>query len=208
MAKPEEVLVVENDQGEVVREIVKDTDSITLYKNMRECLVYLTHLDCKDTEQKMTDKLASQVNGSEFSWKNLNTLCWAVGSISGTMVEEDEKRFLVLVIRDLLGLCEQKRGKDNKAVIASNIMYVVINKLFEFMHETHEGVQDMACDTFIKIAMKCKRHFVIMQVGEQTPFIDEMLKNLSGIICDLAPSQNSAKRFVMFCPHAIILEAS
>lgn len=28
-----------------------------------------------------------------------------------------------------------------------------------------------------------------MQVGEQTPFIDEMLKNLSGIICDLAPSQ-------------------
>ncbi|VDM71482.1 unnamed protein product, partial [Strongylus vulgaris] len=65
----------------------------------------------------------------------------------------------------------------------------VINKLFEFMHETHEGVQDMACDTFIKIAMKCKRHFVIMQVGEQTPFIDEMLKNLSGIICDLAPSQ-------------------
>ncbi|KJH51548.1 Importin-beta protein [Dictyocaulus viviparus] len=206
MAKPEEVLVVENDQGEVVREIVKDTDSITLYKNMRECLVYLTHLDCKDTEQKMTEKLASQVNGSEFSWKNLNTLCWAVGSISGTMVEEDEKRFLVLVIRDLLGLCEQKRGKDNKAVIASNIMYVVgqyprflrahwkflktvINKLFEFMHETHEGVQDMACDTFIKIAMKCKRHFVIMQFGEQTPFIDEMLKNLSGIICDLAPSQ-------------------
>jgi hypothetical protein len=25
---------------------------------------------------------------------------------------------------DLLGLCEAKRGKDNKAVIASNIMYV------------------------------------------------------------------------------------
>ena len=34
MAKPEEVLVVENDQGEVVREFMKDTDSMTLYKNM------------------------------------------------------------------------------------------------------------------------------------------------------------------------------
>ena len=49
-----------------------------------------------------------------------------------------------------------KRGKDNKAVVASNIMYIVgqyprflkahwkflktvVNKLFEFMHETHEG---------------------------------------------------------------------
>ena len=30
----------------------------------------------------------------------------------------------------------------------------VVNKLFEFAHETHEGVQDMACDTFIKIAQK------------------------------------------------------
>src|SRR5438552_9549135 len=48
------------------------------------------------------------------------------------------------------------RGKDNKAVVASNIMYIVgqyprflkahwkflktvVNKLFEFMHESHEG---------------------------------------------------------------------
>lgn len=27
--------------------------------------------------------------------------------------------------QELLGLCEQKRGKDNKAIIASNIMYIV-----------------------------------------------------------------------------------
>ena len=84
-------------------------------------------------------------------------------------------------LKDLLGLCEQKRGKDNKAIIASNIMYVVgqyprflrahwkflktvVNKLFEFMHETHDGVQDMACDTFIKISQKCKRYFVHIQV--------------------------------------------
>ena len=62
MAKPEEVLVVENDQGEVVREQLKDTDSINLYKTMRETLVYLTHLDHKDTENIMTTKLAKQVN--------------------------------------------------------------------------------------------------------------------------------------------------
>lgn len=57
----------------------------------------------------------------------------------------------VCALQDLLGLCEQKRGKDNKAIIASNIMYIVgqyprflrahwkflktvVNKLFEFMH--------------------------------------------------------------------------
>ena len=61
MAKPEEVLVVENDQGEVVREFMKDTDSINMYKNMRETLVYLTHLDYADTERIMTEKLHNQV---------------------------------------------------------------------------------------------------------------------------------------------------
>lgn len=206
MAKPEEVLVVENDQGEVVREFMKDTDSINMYKNMRETLVYLTHLDSNDTEAIMTEKLQNQVNGSEWSWKNLNTLCWAIGSISGAMHEEDEKKFLVTVIKDLLGLVEQKRGKDNKAIIASNIMYIVgqyprflrvhwkflktvVNKLFEFMHETHEGVQDMACDTFIKISQKCRRHFVQIQLSETIPFIEEILTNINTIICDLEAHQ-------------------
>jgi hypothetical protein len=63
-----------------------------------------------------------QLSGKEWAWNTLNTLCWAIGSISGSMVEEQENRFLVTVIRDLLNLCEIMRGKDNKAVIASNIM--------------------------------------------------------------------------------------
>lgn len=155
------------------------------------------------------------MDGSEWSWENINKLCWAIGSISGAMSEESEKRFLVTVIKDLLALTEMKRGKDNKAVVASNIMYIVgqyprflkahwkflktvVNKLFEFMHELHEGipalfslvgVQDMACDTFIKIAQKCKRHFVIQQANEYMPFIDEILKNIDVITSDLMPQQ-------------------
>lgn len=156
MVRPEEVLIVENDEGEIVREFVKESDTVQLYKTIRECLVYLTHLDVVDTENIMTDKLAKQVDGSEWSWHNCNVLCWAIGSISLAMNEETEKRFLVTVIKDLLGLTEMKRGKDNKAVVASNIMYIVgqyprflkahwkflktvVNKLFEFMHESHEG---------------------------------------------------------------------
>ena len=47
----------------------------------------------------------------------------------------------------------------------------------------------MACDTFIKIASKCKRHFVAMQPGENEPFIDEIVRNMTKITCDLAPQQ-------------------
>lgn len=206
MPKPEEVLIVEDENGEIIREVIKDTDSIILYKSMRQTLIYLTNLDHHDTQQIMLEKLTNQVNGTDWSWNNLNTLCWAIGSISGAQNEDDEKRFLVTVIKDLLGLCEMKRGKDNKAVIASNIMYIVgqyprflrahwkflktvVNKLFEFMHETHPGVQDMACDTFLKIAQKCRRKFVVREVGETYIFVEEILNTLPQIISDLEPQQ-------------------
>ncbi|XP_074320433.1 protein EXPORTIN 1A [Silene latifolia] len=206
MAKPEEVLIVEDENGNIVRETMKDNDVLVQYKIMRETLIYLTHLDHDDTEQQMLRKLTKQLNGEDWSWNNLNTLCWAIGSISGSMMEEQENRFLVMVIRDLLNLCEITKGKDNKAVIASNIMYVVgqyprflrahwkflktvVNKLFEFMHETHPGVQDMACDTFLKIVQKCKRKFVIVQVGESEPFVSELLTGLPTTITDLQAHQ-------------------
>lgn len=47
----------------------------------------------------------------------------------------------------------------------------------------------MACDTFIKIAQKCRRHFVMQQSGEQEPFIDEILRLLHRITVDLSPQQ-------------------
>ena len=75
-------------------------------------------------------------------------------------------------------------------------------------------LQDMACDTFIKIALKCRRQFVqvqvtwsssateplllssgwqvnscSVQVGEVMPFIDELLGGINSIICDLQPQQ-------------------
>ena len=86
MAKPEEIIIVEDDCGNIVREKMQDTDAIAVYRTMREALVYLTNLDTQDTQDHMLFKLQKQVDGSEWSWNNLNTLCWAVGSISGTMV--------------------------------------------------------------------------------------------------------------------------
>jgi len=223
MAKPEEVIVIEDENGNAVRETLKDSDTLQQYKTMRETLVYLSNLDQKDTEMQMLAKLKEEMDFSlkaekhqlfdhglkKFSWMALNRLCWAVGSISGTMEEEQESKFLVTVIRDLLGLCERTRGKDNKAIIASNIMCVVgqyprflrahwkflktvVNKLFEFMHETHPGVQDMACDTFLKICIKCKAQFVIHQRDEEQKFVLELLRKLEEIIHDLTPSQVSS----------------
>lgn len=207
-AKPEEVLITEDENGEVVREYVKDTEGTALYALMKETLVYLTHLDYADTQRIMIQRLQQQVTSQNWSRSELNSLSWAVGSISGAIAEELERKFVVIVIRDLLSLVEMKRGKDNKAAIAGNIMYVVgqyprflrmhwkflktvVSKLFEFMHEKHPGVQDMAVDTFLKIAAKCKKKFVLVNTGDVRPFIDDILSNVATITCDLEPGQQN-----------------
>lgn len=74
-----------------------------------------------------------------------------------------------------------------------------------FPAETHDGVQDMACDTFIKIAQKCRRHFVQVQVGEVMPFIDEILNNINTIICDLQPQQ--VHRYTKISRNTVELQA-
>lgn len=206
MAKPEEVLLVEDENGEMVREEYPDSEAIILYNNMRETLIYLTHLNTSNTIEIMTAKLHKQVSGTGWSRSALNTLCWAIGSISGSQTEDGERRFLVLVLKDLLSMCEFIVGKDNKAAIASNIMYIVgqyprflrahwtflktvINKLFEFMHEEHPGVKDMACDTFLKISKSCHYKFVSKQTSETQPFINDLLMDLPKIISDLEANQ-------------------
>jgi hypothetical protein len=50
-------------------------------------------------------------------------------------------------------------------------------------------LQDMACDTFLKICSKCRRKFVVLQPAEREPFIAELLGGLADIIADLQPNQ-------------------
>ncbi len=47
----------------------------------------------------------------------------------------------------------------------------------------------MACDTFLKVSLKCRRKFVVLQIGEQQLFVEEILHNLPEIIADLENSQ-------------------
>jgi len=76
---------VEDENGEVVREFVKDTEVTALYKSMKEALVHLTHLDYESTQSLMLERLRVQVEGHIWDRNKLSTLCWAIGSISGAM---------------------------------------------------------------------------------------------------------------------------
>lgn len=118
---------------------------------------------------------------------------------------EDENKFVVSVIKELLNLCEKTSGKSNKALVAADIMYVVgmfprflcghwaflktvIKKLNEFMHEKHPGVQDMASETFLKISKLTKHMFVMHHDSENEPYINELIRSIPENYKDLEQS--------------------
>ncbi|XP_053991470.1 exportin-1-like isoform X2 [Hylaeus volcanicus] len=202
MARPQEVCIhYHAETGTVDRDYHTDTDEVALYNNVRESLIYLANLSGDETQKVLVDLLQKFTqdakNSHETNWNptELSRLCWAIGSMSGSMSVKREQNFLVHVTRELLYLCEQKRGTENKAVVASMIMYVfgqhprflrshikfletVINKLFEFMQEQFDGVQDMACETFLKITQKCAKSLAQPQNGQSNaiPLIEKMLQ--------------------------------
>lgn len=61
MCRPEEMMMMENEDGEIVRVETQDTDGIALYKLMKESLVLLATVDYDITEAILLNFLDIQV---------------------------------------------------------------------------------------------------------------------------------------------------
>ena len=210
MTKPLEVKIDIDENGDIAYDPTKNTVYQIIHENMRETLIYLTYIDPFKTQNLLHSKINEQFEIAKQQNKInpalLNSISWSAGCISGAMNDLTEMHFLIYFIKVLLSLCEIIRGKGNKAICASNIMYVVgqypkflnnhwkflktvVRKLFEFMHESFEGVQDFACETFLKISIKCAKNFTIMQEQEKEEYIKELVRNVSETTKDLKPHQ-------------------
>ncbi|SCN12403.1 exportin-1, putative [Plasmodium malariae] len=180
MAKPQEIYIsYDNETGEVVRDFEPDTTEISLYNTMKTTLVYLTYLGSEKTMElivellnKESEKSLKNTNKNEV-WNSTKTnrISYAVGSISMCMTLKKEQDFLMYILRIYLHMIEVKNGEENRAILASCVMYIVsqyhrflklhwrflktvMKKLFEFAE--NEKVQDMAAETILKICKQCK----------------------------------------------------
>lgn len=46
------------------------------------------------------------------------------------------------------------------------------------MHEKHPGVQDMASETFLKIAKLTKHMFIAKQDSDKEPYVNELIRQI------------------------------
>jgi len=197
MVKPYEVRLVEDDNGNVVWIEDNNTEQSELHILLAMYLYKLSIMFQGQLKEITKEELERQLNLNPemLNRDRLYRLCWSIGCLSDILNVNDERAIVISVIKDLLTLCEKKVGKDNKACVASNIMYVVgqyprflknhfkflktvIKKLFEFLLEIHPGVQDMASETLLKILVKTKEEFVY-NFKQNDNFIEGCCKNLN-----------------------------
>jgi len=104
MAKPEEVLMREDETGQIIKEKVYDTESDNIYRKSKKVLLFLANLDKKTTREIILEKLSQQFLPFKWSRRILNSLCWTIGTISSVFVpkNEDSKIFFITTLKNLL----------------------------------------------------------------------------------------------------------
>lgn len=208
--KPQEILIFIDEDGIPRREQLNNNENADLYTQVKQIMRLYARDHWLSLQQILNYKL-EMINGQTvLNYESLNSVCWAVGTLPGAINFEDEKKFLIVTLKILLSMCANRPTTEQKSVVASNIMHIVsqnqkflqtnfellqivVKKLFEFMVEKYEGVPEMACNTFVKIAENLKAEFVIARPTKEEPraieFIQVVLAEAQNVMPNLGVIQ-------------------
>lgn len=217
MVKPDDVFIIENDDGEISREFIKQSDTTALSKSMRHVFGLLTTLDPTYIQSLIREQLKQlQLDGSNatWSWDQLFRICWATGMMSGAISEEQESQFLQVVLTgDLYQLLQKEetaRNVDQQWVVASCMLYIatqyphflkstwtftswLLQRVFTYLQSQQEGIKEMACDSFLKICQGCKDEMVVshqLTSGEYSgSALETVLADLKRLTSQLSSQQ-------------------
>ena len=119
------VLISTDDNGNAIKVVIENTENNSLFETMKDLMINLAKINWENTKFVIEERMEKIMDGSEFSYENLNCLSWCCGSISGNLPDNEERAFFIKTLKNLLHLVENKKGKEAKATIAANIMYLV-----------------------------------------------------------------------------------
>ncbi|KAI8878522.1 ARM repeat-containing protein [Backusella circina FSU 941] len=203
MVRPDDILLVENEDGEITREFIKQSDTTAIYKSMRHVLCLLTSLDRLATEQIIHQKISEIQFNADWSWMDLNKICWTVGSISDALTEHDENVFLESITNDLVGLLtSQQKGGDQECVVASCLLYIagqyprfckthwpfmsfVLNHISVYLLDPQSSVREMACDALLKLCRGCKQELAAPPLDGSPSILDSLLRSVESSTAQL-----------------------
>ena len=147
MRRPKEVLLVEDEFGNFVREKVDESDAIALFEHQRQTARSLALLLPEFVKAKVLSFLEqSKFPGSYSTIEHnlagldgeermlqlnqlsglpkINSAAWTLGCLSGIFSEQDEETLIQESMRTLLGFVQWFHKKAQKAAVAADIMFI------------------------------------------------------------------------------------
>lgn len=210
MTKPLELKIVLDENGDIAYDPDNnDSFNHNLHENMKNTLIYLSLIDPEKTKNLIINKILLENkitnNTKSISSKKLCSLCWSTGIISGTMNEQLEYDFIINVYRLLFSMIELCKGKKNREKCSYNLLFVssqypnflhkhnnfivvIFKKIFEFIKDNSEYVQNFSCETLLKLSNKCGKDLLLKTENNNgVPFFDFFLKDIENKTNNLKP---------------------
>lgn len=225
--KPQEVLLFIDEEGIPRRETVTSSDTTIIYGQVRDILRAFARLNWEMLQKVLTYKLELLNAADDLDFDGLNSVCWAAGTLAGALGSQEERNFLVMILRLLLQMCLLRKTTEQRSVVAANIMHIVsqnhqflaanyelfhivVHKLFDFMRERFPGVPEMACNIFLKICESLKHEFITERPTAQVRFAEPLIRSVLRELPDLTSDMDLAQKLVFYegVGHVISAETS
>lgn len=205
--KPLGVRIYIDEDGLPKNEMNCNTEASNMYHICKEIYSNFAKLNWPTLNRIITQRLTKQVNGSEFSFESLSSLCYTAGTIGGVLDKTNEIDFFLDFVKTLLLFVKNKTDMNTKTILCAGLMhvimqfkevlrenasfdYVMLIKIFEFMDNQNDGVREMACSTFLEIAHQAKDVLISLMNPNKNAnelAIVGMIKNTPKVTLKLQP---------------------
>ena len=146
-----------------------------LYSISRECIVFLTNFDEEDMLNAFVEKI-NEINSGNYEIDIIKSLCWAIGALPGAIKEEVENDFVSYIFTSLFEFYRLFQNYEEKLALSIGITFIsrqfysffqrsplllntITYKLFEFIIEPSNELQEFALEALLTLSQRCKTCF-------------------------------------------------
>ncbi|CAO3697298.1 unnamed protein product [Rhizopus stolonifer] len=198
MVMPNDILMVENDEGEITQEFIKQSDTAALHDTMQYILRTIAKKEpylIQVTIHEKLSQICTSLHNTAFH-ETLFKTSWAIGALSDTLETEQENAFMETIVQSYIQLSQYSNNQDWATIscifyisghytrfllFREDFMNFVLQKVLSFMHNANEDIKDVACHTLLKISEGFRKQSVENNILSITLLEDTetVIKNLN-----------------------------
>jgi len=201
MPKPIKTVSVIDDDGKTRLFTSVISTYGTFFSTVRECIVFLTNFDQEDMMTAVLDRF-NEFSNDKICMKSLQSLCWAIGSMAGSLSTENEIDFLYTIFQHIFHFCASFENTNHRICIAEGLCFIstqfhkffmsnfmlfksIFMKILDFVQEPHQELQSFAIDSLKALGHRCKFFISQIQPDETETLLDTVMSMVPNMFADI-----------------------